>query len=110
MYPRVEYEMTEKDLEEILEVCKPVPLIALNCGMPDSPQENANRAWKRLGEKMGFDHMTVNPIDGKGNRFFTAVPSETESQKKERLQKELDEKKVARIKKLTQEILDRKKS
>jgi len=69
---RKEFEMTDQDLEELMDASKPVPLIALNCGMPDSPQENANRAWKRLGEKMKFDHMTVQHVEGKGNKAFTA--------------------------------------
>ena len=69
---RKEFEMTEQNLAGILEACKPVPMIMLQCGMPSSPQENANRAWKQLGEKYGFDYMTVEP-SGKGQRFFSAV-------------------------------------
>ena len=42
---------------------------------PISRQENANNAWKRLGNKIGFDHMAVRP-NGKGDRFFTAIPKE----------------------------------
>jgi hypothetical protein len=68
---RRDFEMTQEDLAEILEACKPVPAIALQCGPIFSRQENANRAWQRLGEKMGFDHMTVRP-NGKGDRFFSA--------------------------------------
>jgi hypothetical protein len=49
-----EYEMTERDYDQLIEACKPVPMIALQCGTPASPQENANSAWKKLGEKMGF--------------------------------------------------------
>ena len=78
MYPRVEYEMTEDDLKELLEMCRPTPVMLIgghNIGK--STQENANAAWRRLGKKMGFDAMTVKPISGKGERFFTAVPSET---------------------------------
>lgn len=67
-----EYEMTEEDLQAILDACKPTPCIMLQCGMPRSPQENANDAWEKLGRKMGFDYMTVRPIPSKGNRFFTA--------------------------------------
>lgn len=66
-----DFEMTHDQLDEIMDACKPVPLIALNCGTPSSPQENANRAWERLGKELGFDHMTVKP-NGKGDRFFTA--------------------------------------
>ena len=68
---RRDFEMTEADLSELLEACKPVPAIALQCGPISSPQENANRAWERLGKKMGFNHMTVRP-NGKGDRFFSA--------------------------------------
>ena len=68
-----DFEMSQEQLEEILDACKPVPLIAINCGMPSSPQENANAAWARLGKTLGFKHMTVKP-SGKGNRFFSAEP------------------------------------
>ena len=107
MYPRTNYEMTEEDLKEILDACKPVPMIMLQCGNPSSPQENANRAWRQLGEKMGFDSDTVQPIAGKGNRFFSAVPSETKTQKEERLKKEKEDARIAEIKKLEFEINER---
>lgn len=70
-----EFEMTSEDLETLLNACKPVAMIMLQCGMPRSPQENANAAWAALGAKMGFDPMTVRP-NGKGDLFFTAVPVE----------------------------------
>jgi hypothetical protein len=74
---RIEFEMTEDDLKELLEASKPTPVMYLSGGRPmfDSPQENANRAWKKLGEKMGFDAMSVRPVPGKGHRFFTAEQS-----------------------------------
>ncbi|MFH2034277.1 MAG: hypothetical protein ABIJ26_06200 [Candidatus Margulisiibacteriota bacterium] len=104
MYPRTNYEMTEEDLGELLDACKPVPLIMLQCGTPSSQQENANRAWKELGKKMGFESDTVLPISGKGTRFFSAVPSETEAQKEERIKRETEEKRLAEIKKTEDEI------
>ena len=75
-----EFEMSEDDLKTILAACKPTPVMFLSGGKPmfDSPQENANRAWKALGEKMGFDHMTVRAVAGKGDRFFTATETEKE--------------------------------
>jgi len=78
MYPRCEFEMSEDDLKELLDAGKPTPVMYLSGGIPigGNPQENANRAWKRLGEKMGFDHMTVRPIQGKGERVFTAIATE----------------------------------
>jgi hypothetical protein len=58
---------------------------------------------------MGFDYMTVRPIAGKGNRFFTAIPSETEKQREERERKEAQEKKQKRINELRQEVADKEK-
>lgn len=69
---RKEYEMTEVQLKSLLAACQPIPLIMLQCGMPPTPQETANAAWERLGNEMGFQYMTVEPCEGKGNRFFTA--------------------------------------
>ena len=69
-----EFEMTEEQQKTLLESMQPVPLIMLQCGMPPSQQENANRAWERLGKIMGFQHMTVTPLLDKGDRFFLAVP------------------------------------
>ena len=68
------YEMTEADLEKIMDACKPVPYIVMGGREPLSPQENANNAWAELGSRMGFDHMTVKP-DSRGDRFFSATPS-----------------------------------
>jgi len=107
MYPRVEYEMTGEDLEKILDACRPVPMIMIGNYIPASPQENSNTAWKILGEKMGFDYMTVRPVPGKDQKFFTAVPDETEEQKKERLEKEAEENRQAEIKRLEKEIAEK---
>lgn len=68
---RKEFEMTESQLQTLLEACKPVPYMVFGGREPASPQENANRAWEALGREMGFDHMSVKPT-GKGTRFFTA--------------------------------------
>lgn len=103
MNPRVDYEMTEKNLEEILEACKPVPCMLIGDYAPPSPQENANSAWANLGEKMGFDSETVRPSN-KGQRFFKAVPSETETQRQEREHREKEEKRQKEIKELQEDI------
>ena len=106
MYPRVEYEMTEEQLKQLLDACKPVPYMVIGGHAPSSPQENANRAWMGLGKEMGFDWETVRPVQGKGQRFFTAVPSETDDQRKERLAKEAEVKKQNRIKEIEAAIND----
>jgi len=66
-----EFEMSQGQLDEIMDACRPVPMIALQCRSPRSPQENANAAWKKLGQELGFKHMTVRP-SSKGPRFFSA--------------------------------------
>jgi hypothetical protein len=70
---RYEFEMSEQQLAAILDACRPVPMIMLQCGAPSSPQENANRAWAALGYELGFDSMSVEPVSNKGDRFFTAI-------------------------------------
>ena len=109
MYPRTEYEMTEEDFNTLMEAMKPVPMIMIQCGNPPSQQENANRAWAALGAKMGFDSETVQPTSGKGQRFFTAVPSEHEDARKERLAREAEEKRQREITRLTEEIAERER-
>jgi predicted TIM-barrel fold metal-dependent hydrolase len=72
---RREYEMTQVQLDAIMDACKPVPYIVIGGHAPRSPQENANDAWERLGEELGFRHMTVQPL-GVNPRRFTAEPKE----------------------------------
>jgi hypothetical protein len=108
MYPRTEYEMTEADLVKILDACKSVPMIMLQCGPGRSPQERANDAWAELGARMGFDEMTVRPQEGKGDRFFTAVPSENETQRTARIEHEAKERITTEIKTLQAEIEERR--
>lgn len=84
MLPRIDYEMTEEDLEELLGLCKPVPYMVVGGSPPPSQQANANAAWEKLGKKMGFVSSSVLPIDGKGLKYFSAVPRENDEQRKER--------------------------
>ena len=73
---RKDFEMTEEQLAAIIEACKPVPLIALQCGTPSTPQERANAAWRKLGIELGFVWDTARP-NGGGDRFFSAVVMES---------------------------------
>lgn len=75
MTERQEYIMEQEDFDALMEACKPVRMMMLQCGTPSSPQENANRAWASLGDKMGFDGSTVQPA-GSNQLKFTAVPKE----------------------------------
>lgn len=70
---RKDFEMTQAQLDKLLERCKPTPVMYLSGGQPmfGTSQENANRAWDELGKEMGFIGSTARPT-GKGDRFFTA--------------------------------------
>lgn len=79
---RKEFEITEEQLNKLLEACRPTPVMYISGGqrMGRTQQENANSAWCALGRELGFDGMTVRPVpDGRGMRFFTAEAIEKQA-------------------------------
>lgn len=71
---RVQFRMSQADYDGIISAInagRNTPLIAINVGMPRSPQEAANDAWCALGNRLGFDGMTVAPVSG-SKLAFTA--------------------------------------
>ena len=68
-----EFELTKKQHDELLVSCSPIRMMKIGGHWPKSPQENANAAWRRLGEELGFDPMTVQPVPGKSSIYFTAT-------------------------------------
>lgn len=68
-----EFEMTQEQLDKLLDSMKVPPMVMLQCGSPPSRQEMANYAWGELGKEMGFSAFSVRP-SSKGDRFFTAEP------------------------------------
>lgn len=70
---RHEYNMSDDQLNTLLNACKPVTYMVIGGIEPRSPQENANAAWEVLGAEMGFDSTTVLPVPGKGPHIFTAI-------------------------------------
>lgn len=81
-----EFEMTQQEMDDILAVNKnQMPVMKIGnviTGM--DLQEKINAYWKGLGNKYGFNHMTVEP-SSKGKLFFLA---ETKPIVKEKTQKE----------------------
>lgn len=69
-----EFKLTKKDVADLREAAKPVPYIIIGDCVPDSPQENSNAVWKRLGKKHGFKWDTAEPIPGRGNEYILAEP------------------------------------
>ena len=67
-----EYELTQEDLDSVLEASEPTRYMVIGGVEPRSPQENANAAWQRLADKYGFVWDTVGPVSGKGQCFITA--------------------------------------
>ena len=70
-----EYELTEQQLQKLLDASKPTVVIK---DWP-TPQENANRAWVDLGRELGFKHLTVQPIPGRDEHHFRAEPVDAPS-------------------------------
>ena len=68
----MEFKLSEEQLNVLLDASKPVLCMKIGNAYPRSVQGNANRAWEKLGKEIGFDHMTVAPVLGKSNLFFTA--------------------------------------
>lgn len=68
------FEMTDEQFERLKQASRPVAMIALQCGSPRSPQENANDAWRALGEEMGFRWDTARPYPSDDPKVFTAEP------------------------------------
>lgn len=69
---RREFELTEEQLESLLDACKPVVCIKVGTHLPGTPLAKGNAAWAALGKELGFSHLTARPVSGKGQRFFTA--------------------------------------
>lgn len=71
---RQTYRMTDEQHEKLLDACKPTICMWVG-GPPRSPQENANAAWQTLGDELGFQWDTVQPV-GRDSRDFTAELAE----------------------------------
>ena len=69
---RKEFELSKEQFDRLIAACQPVPYLVFGGIAPRSPQENANAAWCALGQEIGFDGMTVEPVHGKPDTFFTA--------------------------------------
>lgn len=105
IYPRTEFEMSQEDLDVLLDAMKATPVMMIGSYVSGMDrQERANAAWENLGKKMGFDHMTVRPVEGKDMKHFSAVPSETESQREERERNEAEAARQKRIAEIGDEI------
>lgn len=74
---RREFELSEDQLAKLKEIASQ-PYIVIGGLPPRSPQQRANEMWAAFGRDMGFDSPSVQPVPGKGERFFTAIAIEKE--------------------------------
>lgn len=72
MTERREFQMTQADMNVLLDAMQPLPLVAIDCGPIRTRQQRANEAWIALGDKMRFDGSTVKPVPGNTGLLFTA--------------------------------------
>lgn len=70
---RIEYELTDEQRKRVLDASQQVRYLVANGTEPRGPRENANAVWESIGNELGFDHMTVKPVTGKDDKFFTAI-------------------------------------
>jgi len=70
----MKYELTDAQYERLMDASKPVAMIALQCGTPSSPRENANRVWQEVAREHGVRFDTIGPCYGLGPKFFDALP------------------------------------
>lgn len=68
-----EYTMTQEELNELIEACKPTPYMTNSNGdlLFGTPQDNANAAWRILADKYKFQWDTVESV-GSDMKVFRA--------------------------------------
>jgi hypothetical protein len=73
---RQEYRLSEEEVQELIAAMKPTPVMYVSGGINigGNVQENANAAWRTLGERRGFVWDTVRPVNGKTMHWITAEP------------------------------------
>ena len=96
---RYQYQMSATDLGTLLDASGVWPGVPIGYN-----SESVKLAWAAIGRKLGFDPSTVIQTCGSGNRFFSAIPIETEEQRKTREMAEYKKERLERIYKLKQEI------
>jgi hypothetical protein len=70
---RKAFEMTQEQFQTLIGSMKGTPVMMVGeVDLGRSAQENANDAWKALGQELGFQWDTVDPIPGKAAWHFTA--------------------------------------
>lgn len=72
-----QFRMSDEQLQRIKDASKPTPAMYLSGGTPmfNSPQENANAAWKALGQEMGFKWDSGRPANTGDEHDFLAEPT-----------------------------------
>ncbi len=71
-----EYKLNDEQLKEMLEACKPVPVVKIaGQWLPDTQMDVVNNLWQKFGKKMKFDWKTAQGLPEKGQAYFKAIPN-----------------------------------
>lgn len=73
---RKQYRLNDAQFKTLMDACRPTPAMWGSGGAPlfSTPQENANRVWKDLGNEMGFVWNSCRDAGTGDQRDFTAEP------------------------------------
>jgi len=71
---RKQYELTDEQLLRLVNASKPIPYMVVGGVEPQTPQEAVNYVWQSLGEEIGFEWDTAEPVAGKSHHHFSAIP------------------------------------
>jgi hypothetical protein len=73
------YRMTDAELKNLLEACKPVPYLVIGGIEPRSPAENAFSAWRDIAVRLGYKVETIESAGTGDDHDFMAEPQEEKS-------------------------------
>ena len=105
MLPRILYEITQADADEISQAWCAGPLRAVQGQNHRSNQARVNDIWRRIGKEMGFDPTTMER--GNGVNTISAITTETEAVRAERRANAAKAERETQIARLEQEIAER---
>lgn len=77
-----EYELTQEQLDRLIEASKPVPYLIFGGIALTNPQEYANIAWAEIAEYHKVQIYSITPSP-KGIKFFTATPIDVDKKNNE---------------------------
>lgn len=69
------YRMTDEEIAELKEACRPVPYMVFGGMEPRSPRDNAMDVWNKVSARVGCKCDTIAPANTGDDRDFEAEPN-----------------------------------